>query len=140
MTDDIFEAVAVNQEQFESHVDRTFEKMAEILKEKNRMYGGASMDTGLPGNYIRLHDKMNRYKKLVNNKYAGKDSSFEGIEDTLRDIIGYATIGLAILNAQGKGDPLIKLPRNKSNIPLGGEDIDTREEGRPASHGYVDQD
>jgi len=114
----MFEAVAVNQSQFENHVDKTFKEMSSILKEKNRMYGGASMDTGLGGSFIRLHDKISRYKKLVNLRLSGEEESFESIEDTLRDIIGYATIGLAILEAQ---EP------TKGSVPHGNPGNDTRQ-------------
>lgn len=100
---DLFTAVPVSQENFENHVDKTFEEMSSILKEKNRMYGGASMDLGMVGNYVHLYDKVSRLRTLVNIMFSEVDRdlvSFEGIEDTLRDIIGYATIGLAILNEQ----------------------------------------
>ena len=43
---------------------------------------------------VHLWDKVKRYRTLVEKKSI---SSFEGIEDTLKDIIGYAVIGLHIL-------------------------------------------
>lgn len=123
----LFEKTEISQEDFSSHVDKTFKEMSEILKEKNRMYGGASMDMGQVGVIVHLNDKMNRYKKLVNLRFSGDEesASFESLEDTLRDIIGYATIGLAILEAQEpeKGSPL--------KMPLGGEDYDVREFEHP---------
>jgi len=64
-----------------------------ILLKKNQDYGGASFDLGLNGNMVHLWDKVKRYRSLIEK---GK-TNYEGLEDTLFDIIGYAIIGLHIL-------------------------------------------
>jgi hypothetical protein len=51
------------------------------LLKKNADYGGASFDLGLNGNMVET----------------GSEPNFEGLKDTLEDIIGYAIIGLHIL-------------------------------------------
>lgn len=72
----------------------------ELLK-KNEDYGSASFDLGLNGNMVHLWDKVKRYKTLVEKKIIeGKDPNFEGLEDTLKDIMGYAVIGLIILESE----------------------------------------
>jgi len=77
-------------------VKKITEEMTEFLLKKNEDYGGASFDLGLNGNMVHLWDKISRYRTLI--RYENKEPNFEGIEDTLKDIIGYAIIGLHILN------------------------------------------
>lgn len=45
---------------------------------------------------VHLWDKVKRYKSLIGCDK--KEPNFESIEDTLKDIIGYAIIGLHILD------------------------------------------
>lgn len=73
------------------------EEVKEMLVKKNRDYGGASFDLGLIGNYVHLWDKVRRYQSLVWEK---QNPNFEGVEDTLKDIVGYAIIGLLVLRQQ----------------------------------------
>jgi hypothetical protein len=68
-----------------------------ILLKKNADYGAASFDLGLNGNMVHLWDKVRRYRTLVENK---QSPHFESVEDTLKDIIGYAVIGLIILETE----------------------------------------
>lgn len=81
-------------------IEEVFGGMAELLARKNRDYKGASFDLGLNGNMVHLWDKVVRYRNMVENK---ANPNFEGIEDTLRDIIGYAVIGLHILKLENNG-------------------------------------
>lgn len=67
-----------------------------ILLKKNADYGGASFDLGLNGNMVHLWDKVKRYKSLIGCDK--KEPNFENLEDTLKDIIGYAIIGIHILD------------------------------------------
>lgn len=69
----------------------------QILLKKNADYGGASFDLGLNGNMVHLWDKIKRYRTLVENQNRGIEPNFESVQDTLKDIIGYAIIGLLIL-------------------------------------------
>lgn len=76
-------------------IQRITNEVTEILIQKNADYGSASFDLGLNGNMVHLWDKIRRYRNLVEQ---GESSpNFESIDDTLRDIIGYAVIGLHIL-------------------------------------------
>lgn len=79
----------------EKSIKQVTDKVAAILIKKNQDYGGASFDLGLYGNMVHLWDKVHRYRNMVGcNK---KEPNFEGLEDTLIDIIGYGIIGLHIL-------------------------------------------
>lgn len=83
-------------------IDSIFDGMSDLLVKKNKDYKGASFDLGLNGNMVHLWDKVSRYRNMVENKMRGEQPNFEGIEDTLKDIIGYAVIGLHILKAEEK--------------------------------------
>jgi len=79
------------------------ENVLTILLKKNEDYGGASFDLGLNGNMVHLWDKVRRYRSLVENMTKNeKKPNFESIEDTLKDVIGYAIIGLIILENSEK--------------------------------------
>ena len=80
-------------------INSIFSDMTDLLVRKNQDYKGASFDLGLEGNMVHLWDKVTRYRHMVESKDL---PNFEAIEDTLRDIIGYAVIGIHILNGQGK--------------------------------------
>ena len=80
----------------EQSIKKITNEIAQILLKKNQDYGGASFDLGLNGNMVHLWDKVSRYKTLL-SKY-NQSPNFESLEDTLKDIIGYAIIGLHILN------------------------------------------
>lgn len=79
-------------------IEEIFSGMSDLLVRKNKDYKGASFDLGLTGNMVHLWDKVTRYRNIVENP--SMEISFEGIEDTLKDIIGYAVIGLHILKAE----------------------------------------
>lgn len=76
-------------------IEKITNEVTEILLKKNQDYGGASFDLGLNGNMVHLWDKVSRYRSLIQNSQS--DPNFESINDTLRDIIGYAIIGLHII-------------------------------------------
>ncbi|HML70202.1 MAG TPA: nucleotide modification associated domain-containing protein [Macellibacteroides fermentans] len=80
----------------EESIKEITDEMLEILLKKNEDYGGASFDLGLNGNMVHLWDKVSRYRNLIN--CSQNEPNFEGLEDTLKDIIGYAIIGLHIIN------------------------------------------
>jgi hypothetical protein len=85
-------------------IKKITDEVTEILLKKNEDYGGASFDLGLNGNMVHLWDKVKRYKSLVNN--TSKEPNFESLEDTLKDIIGYAVIGLHILKDENIKDKI----------------------------------
>ena len=72
-----------------------------ILEKKNQDYGDSFHDTftefGIISSVIRLNDKMKRLKTLVKNS---SKPNYESIEDTLKDLIGYAVLTLKELNFQ----------------------------------------
>lgn len=78
-------------------------EITNILIKKNNDYGSASFDLGLNGNMVHLWDKVKRFRTLVENK---AKPNFEGIEDTLKDIIGYAIIGLHIMQNEEMEDKI----------------------------------
>jgi hypothetical protein len=73
-------------------------EISDILLKKNQDYGEASFDLGLNGNMVHLWDKVKRYRSLIEK--TNYTANYENIDDTLKDIIGYAIIGLHILNDQ----------------------------------------
>lgn len=77
------------------------DEIIQTIVKKNQDYGGASFDLGLNGNVVHLWDKVKRYRTLVEKKIdQGSDPNFENIQDTLQDIVGYALIGLIILEEE----------------------------------------
>ena len=80
----------------EKSVKKITDNVTEILLKKNQDYGGASFDLGLNGNMVHLWDKVKRYRSLVEKEQS--EPHFESLNDTLKDIIGYAIIGLHILD------------------------------------------
>lgn len=79
-------------------IDEIFKAVSDILVKKNSDYGGASFDLGVNGNMVHIWDKSRRYRSLVEKSQKNtQTANFESLEDTLKDIIGYAVIGLHIL-------------------------------------------
>lgn len=89
--------------------DNPFKKytdhLAETLQEKNKAYGDSFAksvdDYGLRVIGIRLSDKYNRIKHLVNNNELKEND--ESLEDTLLDMAGYAILGLKYLEEHKDG-------------------------------------
>lgn len=81
--------------QFASELDGITQDLKATLAAKNHDYGNAFHDSiqefGDVVMIIRLNDKINRLKTLINNQQEVED---ESIEDTLRDIAGYAILSL----------------------------------------------
>lgn len=83
--------------------DNPFKKytdhLAEILQEKNKAYGDSFTksvdDYGLKVIGIRLSDKYNRVKHLVNHGLLKQND--ESLEDTLLDMAGYSILALKYL-------------------------------------------
>ena len=80
----------------ENSIKKITDDITSILLKKNQDYGGASFDLGLNGNMVHLWDKVKRYRTLI--ECPNNSPNYENIGDTLKDIIGYAIIGLHILN------------------------------------------
>ncbi len=86
----------------ETEVKLITDEVIKVLLKKNQDYGGASFDLGVNGNMVHLWDKVRRYRTLVENSVRNESPNYESLEDTLKDIIGYAIIGLIILNHEVK--------------------------------------
>ena len=90
-------------EQIEERLDPTFKTITDdicrLLMQKNAAYGSSVKDTfndyGLASYIIRMQDKVNRLKTLDKNPNISKDD--EKIEDTLRDLAGYAILAIVQL-------------------------------------------
>lgn len=85
-------------------IKKITDEVTEILLKKNQDYGGASFDLGLNGNMVHLWDKVSRFRSLIERDK--KEPNFESLEDTLKDIIGYAVIGLHILDDETLKDKI----------------------------------
>lgn len=80
------------------------DEIAELLEKKRNDYGDPRYTLnrfGIHGITIRLNDKIER---LINLTWVKNDEpKFESIEDTLKDIAGYAILGLSILYDKKEG-------------------------------------
>lgn len=88
----------------EKSIRKITDNVTSILLKKNQDYGGASFDLGLNGNMVHLWDKVSRFRSLLSKE--NLNPNFESIEDTLNDIIGYAIIGLHILEDENIKDKI----------------------------------
>lgn len=87
----------------EQQIKAVTDEITQLLLRKNEDYGGASFELGLNGNMVHIYDKANRYRTLIEKMHKGQTPNFESIEDTLKDIMGYAIIGLLILKNENHG-------------------------------------
>lgn len=82
-------------EQMESDFKHYATNIAKLLSSKNKDYGpGNIAEFGRLGILVRLSDKIERLKNLYSRGILSPQH--EAIEDTLKDIAGYAIIGLMI--------------------------------------------
>lgn len=81
---------------FGNHIDKLTSELNQTLKAKNHDYGdsyGKSVDDfGNVVMLIRISDKLNRLKQLLNS--GDQKVTDESINDTLMDLAGYALLGL----------------------------------------------
>lgn len=86
--------------------------VADLLEQKNHDYGRSydvlRKEYGEVSFLIRLGDKVNRLKTLVNHPAKVKA---EAVEDTIKDIIGYCTLELCF--RQNKG---VSMSQNKCRV------------------------
>ena len=80
---------------------KLYEEMSELITAKNENYGDSFSKQyqkyGMVSVEMRLNDKFMRLEQLVSGE---KDKVGESIEDTLKDIIGYATLALIELEGE----------------------------------------
>ena len=114
---DLFEKTSVSTEQFAEQTKRILKEVHEIVVAKNREYGASSMELGPVGNYVHLFDKVKRIKQMLEKRYRGEEAKFESLEDSYRDIIGYALLGLVILESLHYHDPEVGFPPPTGIVP-----------------------
>ncbi|WP_141690724.1 nucleotide modification associated domain-containing protein [Brochothrix thermosphacta] len=82
-------------------IKKLYEEMSELITAKNENYGDSFSKQyqkyGMASVEMRLNDKFMRLEQLVAGE---KDKVGESIEDTLKDIIGYATLALIELESE----------------------------------------
>jgi len=86
--------------------------VADLLEQKNHDYGRSydvlREEYGEVSFLIRLGDKVNRLKTLVNHSAKVKT---EAVEDTIKDIIGYCTLELCFIKNKG-----VSMSQNKCRV------------------------
>ncbi len=88
-----------NLEAFEAEARKLVEEAIILLVNKRRDYGPNALKGGTHGIAIRMSDKMGRLENLTgitDGSFKSKDAIVgdEKIEDTLRDLLNYALLGL----------------------------------------------
>ena len=82
-------------------IKKLYEEMSDLIADKNENYGDSFSKQykkyGMVSVEMRLNDKFMRLEQLVAGE---KDKVGENIEDTLKDIIGYATLALIELESE----------------------------------------
>jgi hypothetical protein len=75
-------------------------ELDELIQKKNKMYGDGNVDKmGKPGVITRIEEKIERLKHLLKTNYNPEE---EPIEDTWKDIAGFAIIGLMLERGKWK--------------------------------------
>lgn len=91
--------ISLNDNQTKNPFKKYTDHLAETLQAKNAAYGDSFTksvdDYGLKVIGIRLSDKYNRIKHLVNSGLLKQND--ESLEDTLLDMAGYSILGLKYL-------------------------------------------
>lgn len=78
-------------------------EIGDLLEVKNKAYGSSTSMTfeifGMEAYLVRMYDKINRATNLVKNNAECND---ESLEDTLRDLAGYAILAINELQKRAK--------------------------------------
>ena len=89
--------MVIEQETLIGNIEREAKVLVDTLKRKNKDYGNSFSelfnDIGMPYAYMHMAEKLMRVKSLMDS-----DSSpavNESIEDSVRDLAGYALLTLA---------------------------------------------
>ena len=95
---DLVDALNFEDNKFKKYTD----DLANVLQQKNRAYGNSfdkEIDEwGLSSLCIRISDKYSRLKNLVKNPNI--DMGDESLYDTIKDLAGYAILGLNYLDSK----------------------------------------
>ena len=82
------------KEKYNYEFDYLYTKCRDIFEKKNNDYGDSFIDYGLIGILVRLGDKFNRIKNLMNKTQI----NYESIDDTLLDSFNYIILALILIN------------------------------------------
>lgn len=95
----------------ESNFKKIANEVGELLELKNKAYGNSTNMTyeifGMEAYLVRMYDKINRATNLVQNGVACND---ESLEDTLRDLAGYAILAINQLYLQASTEYIRAYP------------------------------
>lgn len=95
-------------------------EVLELLKSKNDAYGSSVDSTykeyGLTAYLVRMDDKLNRLKTLTKDETINPND--EKIEDTLRDMAGYAILAIAQLRAGERKSEFVRFAEDELNLLL----------------------
>jgi len=85
-------------DEFRQALDLLYAKQTGILIDKRRSYGTGNLTRrGGLAILIRIDDKLSRLETMLTNR-TDTTADGESIRDALRDVIGYATLGLLWLD------------------------------------------
>jgi ribosomal protein S27AE len=100
------------------NVQKTLSSVENLLLEKHHDYGEDNLsEFGVYGILVRVTDKVARLKNLIDKQASGTgvpEVSSENIEDTWRDLAGYALQALIMSRMKTKIDP-VKLYKTRKN-------------------------
>ena len=82
-------------------------EVIELIARKNHDYGDAWQAQGINGVLVRLADKLYRIDNLADREAL---VASETVEDTLKDAIGYALLGLLYLRCKRNAAPFRLVP------------------------------
>jgi len=90
--------------ELEKEMALVFQKYLALWKTKQRKYGPSNISAaGLSGLYWRMNDKMKRLQRFI---FEGLKGDGEGsFEDAFQDLMGYAAIGLVVLDGKWPACP-----------------------------------
>jgi len=121
-------------------------KMIPFLYEKNKKYGGSSLEGGksaLVGNMFRQKDKFQRLENLVNGWMKnGLDTEIdapfgESIYDTISDQLGYALLGMTVCAREGLAPFTVEeMLELEERLTAKVEFVETPVESPTYTHGY----
>jgi len=95
VTKEEFEKILLQACNIKDLVD-LIKEITDLVYDKNQDYGDAWQRYGIFTPLIRINDKILRIEKLSDGRHALINN--ENIEDTLKDIVGYAVLALMWLH------------------------------------------
>lgn len=84
-------------------VSLQLQKSADYQNPNSRVKQADYYRRGIDSIYDMLHTKMLRIESLLESARGGKEPNFEGIEDTLKDLINYASFGVSWMRKKMDG-------------------------------------